>query len=115
MGWIRADSLEGVAQKEADFAAVVALFAIALVSLAQPVKFWFDLPDAGQLLTLLLTMEIRAGELVSHGLRPGERPEGEHTHTSACIDTPNTQPHGLPNSHQTFYISPHNKKEEIVK
>lgn len=81
----RVDSLEGVAQEEADFAAGV-LFAIALVSLAQPVKFWFDLPNAGQLLTLLLTMEIRAGKLVSHGLRPGERPEGEHTHTCARID-----------------------------
>lgn len=94
MGWIRADSLEGVAQKEADFAAVVALFAIALVSLAQPVQFWFDLPNAGQLLTLLLTMEIRAGELVSHGLRPRERPEGEqHTHTCTCID--NIPPHWI--------------------
>ncbi len=83
--WNRVDSLEGVAQEEADFAAGV-LFAIPLVSLAQPVKFWFDLPNAGQLLTLLLTMEIRAGKLVSHGLRPGERPEGEHTHTCARID-----------------------------
>lgn len=85
MGWIRVDSLEGITQKEADFAAGV-LFAIPLVSLAQPVKFWFDLPNAGQLLTLLLSMEIRAGKLVSHGLRPGERPEGELTHTCACID-----------------------------
>lgn len=78
--WI---SLEGVAQEEADFAAGVALFAVPLVSLAQPVEFWFDLPDAGQLLTLLLTVEIRTGELVSNGLRPGERTEGEQSLTHA--------------------------------
>lgn len=75
------DSLEGVSQEEADFATVVALFAVPLVSLAQAVKFWLDLPNAGQLLALLLTVEIRAGELVSHGLWPEERPEVEHTHT----------------------------------
>lgn len=65
---LSADSLEGVAQQEADLAAVVALFAFALVALG-PVKLRFDLPDAGHLL-LLLAVEVRTGELVSHGLGP---------------------------------------------
>lgn len=62
------DLLEGVAQEEADLAAVVALFAFALVALGS-VELRFNLPNAGYLL-LLLTVEIRAGELVSHGLGP---------------------------------------------
>ncbi len=63
-----ADLLEGVAQEEADFAAGVALFPFALVAFG-PVELRFNLPDAGYLL-LLLSMEIRTGELVSHGLGP---------------------------------------------
>lgn len=61
------DLLEGVAQEEADLAAVVARFAFTLVAL-RPVELRFDLPNAGYL--LLLLVEIRTGELVSHGLRP---------------------------------------------
>lgn len=58
--------LEGVAQQEADLAAGVALLAFALIAFG-PVKLRLDLPNAGDLL-LILAMEIRAGELVSHGL-----------------------------------------------
>lgn len=73
------DLLEGVAQEEADLAAVVPLFAFALVALGS-VELRFDLPDAGHLL-LLLAVEIRAGELVSHGLGPTQThksSEGEY-------------------------------------
>lgn len=70
-----ADLLEGVAQEEADLAAVVALFTFTLVPLGS-VELWFDLPNAGYLL-LLFTVEIRTGELVSHGLGP------KHTHKSS--------------------------------
>lgn len=73
------DLLEGVAQEEADLAAVVALFAFALVALG-PVELRFDLPNAGYLL-LLLAVEIRTGELVSHGLGPKQThksSEGEY-------------------------------------
>lgn len=63
-----ADLLEGVAQEEADLAAGIALFAFALVALGS-VELRFNLPNAGNLL-LLFSMEIRAGELVSHGLGP---------------------------------------------
>ncbi len=63
-----ADLLEGVAQEEADLAAVVARFAFTLVALGS-VELRFDLSNAGYLL-LLLSMEIRTGELVSHGLGP---------------------------------------------
>lgn len=62
------DLLKGVAQEEADLAAVVTLFTFTLVPLGS-VELWFDLPNAGYLL-LLLTVEIRTGELVSHGLWP---------------------------------------------
>lgn len=65
--------LEGIAQEEADLAAVVALFALTRVALGS-VELRFDLPDAGYLL-LLFTVEIRTGELVSHGLGP------KQTHT----------------------------------
>ena len=67
--------LEGVAQEEADFAAGVALLAITLFALPQSVQLWFDLPNTGHLLTLLLAMEIWTGELMSHGLRPAEKTE----------------------------------------
>lgn len=73
------DLLEGIAQQEADLAAVVALFALALVALGS-IKLWFDLPNAGYLL-LLLAVKIRTGELVSHGLGPKqthESSEGEY-------------------------------------
>lgn len=73
------DLLEGVAQEEADLATVVALFAFALVALG-PVELRFDLPNAGHLL-LLLSVEIRTGELVSHGLGPKQThksSEGEY-------------------------------------
>lgn len=73
------DLLEGVAQEEADLAAVVTLFAFALVALG-PVELRFDLPNAGYLL-LLLGVEIRTGELVSHGLGPKQThksSEGEY-------------------------------------
>lgn len=62
-----ADSLEGVAQQEADLAAGVALLAFALVALG-PVELRLDLSDAGHL--LLLLVEVGAGELVSHGFGP---------------------------------------------
>lgn len=79
------DSLEGVAQQEADLAAGVALFAFALIAFGS-VELRLDLPDAGDLL-LLLAVEIRAGELVSHGFGPehahngtkGERLKNTHT------------------------------------
>lgn len=71
------DLLEGVAQQEADLAAVVALFAITQVAL-RPVELRLDLADAGHLL-LLLGMEVGTGELVSHGLGPGHQSsEGEY-------------------------------------
>lgn len=71
------DLLEGVAQQEADLAAVVALFAVALVAL-RPVELRLDLADAGHLL-LLLGVEVGAGELVSHGFGPGHQSsEGEY-------------------------------------
>lgn len=72
------DSLEGVAQQEADLAAGVALFALALIALGS-VELRFDLSDAGYL--LLLLVEIRAGELVSHGFGPEQTqksPEDEY-------------------------------------
>lgn len=72
------DSLEGVAQQEADLAAGVALFAFALVALG-PVELRFNLSNAGYL--LLLLVEIRAGELVSHGFGPKQMQkssEGEY-------------------------------------
>lgn len=62
------DLLEGVTQEEADLAAVVALFAFALVAFGS-VELRLDLPNAGDLL-LLLSVEIRARELVSHWLGP---------------------------------------------
>lgn len=78
-GW---DLLEGVAQQEADLSAVVALLAVALVALG-PVELRLDLPDAGHLL-LLLRVEVRAGQLVSHGFGPAhQREEHTHTHTQA--------------------------------
>lgn len=71
------DLLEGVAQQEADLAAVVALFAIALVAL-RPVELRLDLANAGHLL-LLLGVEVGTGQLVSHGLGPGHQSsEGEY-------------------------------------
>lgn len=72
-GW---NSLEGVAQQEADLATVVALLAVALVAFG-PVELRLDLPDAGHLL-LLLRVEVRAGQLVSHGFGPAHRGQ-EHT------------------------------------
>lgn len=72
------DSLEGVAQQEADLAAGVALFAFALIALG-PVELRFNLSNAGYL--LLLLVEIRAGELVSHGFGPKQTQkssEGEY-------------------------------------
>lgn len=72
-----ADLLEGVAQQEADLAAVVSLFAVALVAL-RPVELRLDLADAGHLL-LFLSVEVGTGELVSHGLGPGHQSsEGEY-------------------------------------
>ena len=71
--------LKGVAQEEADLATVVSLFAFALVALGS-VELRLDLPNTGDLL-LLLTVEIRTGELVSHGLGPKQThksSEGEY-------------------------------------
>lgn len=85
------DSLEGVAQQEADLAAGVALLALALIALGS-VELRFDLSNAGYL--LLLLVEIRAGELVSHGFGPKQMqksPEDEYKvkiREHACINTP---------------------------
>lgn len=77
------DLLECVSQEEADFATVVPRFALAQVALGS-VQLWFNLPDARHLL-LLLAVEIRAGELVSHGLGPKQTHKSlegniKHTH-----------------------------------
>lgn len=65
------DSLKGITQEKADLAAGVAQFALTLVTLWS-VELWFDLPNTGHLL-FLFTMEIRTGELLSHGLGPTQR------------------------------------------
>lgn len=67
------DLLEGIAQEEADLATSVALLAFALIAFGS-VKLRFDLTNAGYLL-LLLSMEIRAGELVSHRFGPKQTHE----------------------------------------
>lgn len=77
------DSLEGVAQEEADLATGVTLFTFTLVPFGS-VELWLDLPNAGYLL-LLLTVEIGAGELVSHGLRPKHSEGRGHTHLHGKI------------------------------
>lgn len=79
------DSLEGVAQQEADLAAGVALFALALIALGS-VELRFDLSNAGYL--LLLLVEIRAGELVSHGFGPKQNEYKVKIREHACINTP---------------------------
>lgn len=101
----RSDLLEGVAQQEADLAAGVALFAFALIAFG-PVELGLDLPDAGDLL-LLLAVEIRAGELVSHGFGPERAQNSRGWVTHPAHTHSHTRPHVLLHNIMTQQLKRH--------